>query len=364
MTFLTKILHFLLIFLSCQSLYGLQSKRTVHLNDIIRRPPDSIQRGGGGGENGYRLLTSQECLSISHLWRKKLGFLDSNIKIELYEMISIIERGSEIMPGKEPQRKELVAFGEFQDGVIVCVCMGYLFKCRCPWDLYVMTMAQMLQDPHIEENMVAFIKDICLEHACVPDYSYLDRWDSFADRKWMKSPRKLAEEKMTDTEGSISTYYSNCNKAPAVVLDNHAVDYLGPYWYKFRIPNRSLPENQRAILYFRQRSENIRDEFEIRFLPPVTGVSSGRGTVGAAIIIDIDDDESFVKYKCSNIVIGSVKIVADEILSRINHPEEHCAIEDISKERTNLSVDYMTGREILSKLRDDYRRANVKNGQS
>ena len=70
--------------------------------------------------------------------------------------------------------------------------MGYLEKCKCPWDLHVVTLAHLLQDPQLEENMVDFIKDVCLEHACVPDYSYLDRWDSFADRKWMKSPRKLA----------------------------------------------------------------------------------------------------------------------------------------------------------------------------
>ena len=70
---LTKLLlGFLLILPSCQILFGLQQggTRTVHVDNIIRRPPDTTQRNGGGGENGYRLLTSKECRSISQLCRR------------------------------------------------------------------------------------------------------------------------------------------------------------------------------------------------------------------------------------------------------------------------------------------------------
>jgi hypothetical protein len=343
----------------------LRTGNSGRVNNICRRPPDTIQRdrGGGGDENGHRLLTCQECRTISKLWRKKLGILNSNSKIELYEMIKTIEKGCDSMPGKAPQRKELIAFGELQDGVIVCVCMGYLNKCKCPWDLSIVSMAQMNRDINIEENMVNFIKDVCLEHACVPDYSILEKWEAFYNRGWIKSPRRLAMEKAAEMEGSISTYYSNCNKAPAIVLDNHAVDYIGPYWYKTRIPNDCLPKRRRAILYFRQKSKDNRDEFEIRFFPPVTGVSSGRGTVGAAIIIDTDNDKSFTTYKYSDTVIRNVKSVSDEILSRIKHPMHFFAMEDTFKERTDFSNDSLTGKEILRKLRDDFESENWKNRQ-
>ena len=329
------------------------------------KPPDINQRsGGGGGENGYRLLTSDECKSVSTSWRKRIGVLDSNGKIELFEMLNIIERGSEVMPGKEPQRKELLAFGEFQDGNVVCVCMGYLYKCKCPWDLSVRTMAHMDGDLVMEENMVAFIKEVCIEHACVPDYSFLERWELFAGRKWIRSPRKLAEQKAAELEKSISTYYTKFNKAPSIVLDHHELEYLGPYWYKLRVPNDRLPVNNRPNLYFRQKSLDIRDEFEVRFYPPVTGVSSGRGTVGAAIIIDTDDDESFQKFKCSDSTINDAKLVASEITRRIKHPPEIVSYneeEDTTKERIDYSMDGLTGKEMLKKLRDDYNREKSSN---
>ena len=52
-------------------------------------------------------------------------------------------------------------------------------------------------------------------------------------------------------------------------------------------------------LYWRQKARDSCDEFEVRFEHPITGVSSGRATVGAHVIIDTDDDESFRKYRVS-----------------------------------------------------------------
>ena len=48
----------------------------------------------------------------------------------------------------------------------------------------------------------------------------------------------------------------------------------------------------------------IRDEFEIRFEPPVTGVSSGRATVGAHVIIDTDNTDHFRKYNVPTEIIS------------------------------------------------------------
>ena len=70
-------------------------------------------------------------------------------------------------------------------------------------------------------------------------------------------------------------------------------------------------------------------------------------------------------------MIGNVKVVSEEILSRVNHPEEFYTLLDAAEGTTttnnqmstDLSTDYLTGREMIKKLRDDYRRDNnAKNG--
>ena len=82
-------------------------------------------------------------------------------------------------------------------------------------------------------------------------------------------------EKAAEMEGSKHILF-NCNKAPAIVLI--ITQIIRPYWAK-QNSERLSAEEERAILYFRQKSKDNRDEFEIHF-PPVTGVSSGRGTIG------------------------------------------------------------------------------------
>jgi len=52
---------------------------------------------------------------------------------------------------------EIVAFGEFQDGEIVCISLGKLTKVKCPWDLRLYALAQLHSDPTMENNMVSSV---------------------------------------------------------------------------------------------------------------------------------------------------------------------------------------------------------------
>lgn len=98
----------------------------------------------------------------------------------------------------------------------------------------------------------------------------------------------------------IALTYHEHNRAPSIIIDNEeSVQFLGPYWFQTKIRNVHLPEDEMPTLYWRQKACDSCDEFEVRFEPPVTGVSSGRATVGAHIIIDTEDDGSFSKYRVS-----------------------------------------------------------------
>jgi len=77
------------------------------------------------------------------------------------------------------------------------------------------------------------------------------------------------------------------------------VRFIGPYWFQTKIRNAQLPDDEVPTLYWRQKSCESCNEIEVRFEAPITGVSSGRATVGAHVIIDTEDDDSFRKYKVS-----------------------------------------------------------------
>jgi hypothetical protein len=89
------------------------------------------------------------------------------------------------------------------------------------------------------------------------------------------------------------------------------VQFLGPFWFRAKLKGSNLSDALIPHLYWRQKSSYLCNEFEVRFEPPVTGVSSGWATVGAHVIVDTDDENSFVKYKISNTgVIGKISSIS------------------------------------------------------
>lgn len=288
--------------------------------NIQRLPPNIIKNKGDGrgGENGYRQLTPSECDSLCKNWCRKIGLLDNVHKMELYEMLNVIEDCSRVMPGNKPQRKELLAIGELQDGQIHCISMGYLVKVTCPWELQVLALAQ-LQIDHSTELMVQYLRDLCIEHACVPDYSYLHRWSMFENKPWVKSST-VADQRSSKVD-RVALLYQRFNAAPSIVLDDHSIPKISTYWFKTSIQHDKLP-SLKTSLFWRQKRSSW-DEFELRFAPPIAGVSSGYGTVGCHVIIDTDD--AMVDMGWFGISDSSAEYareVSRLIKSRIYHPDD------------------------------------------
>jgi len=309
--------------LIAKSVCGLRAEYSS-LN-IQRLPPNIIKNEGDnrGGENGYRQLTPLECKALCKSWCRKIGLLNDAHKMELYEMLNVIEDCSRVMPGSKPQRRELLAIGELQDGQIHCISMGYLVKVKCPWELQVLALAQLHMD-HSTELMVQYLRDLCLEHACDPDYSYLNRWSMFENKPWIKS--STATDQRPSKLDQIALLYQRYNAAPSIVLDDHSIPKISTYWFKTSIQHDKVP-SMKTSLFWRQKRSSW-DEFEVRFTPPVAGVSSGYGTVGCHVIIDTDD--AMVDMGCFGISDSSAKYargVSILIRSRIYHPDDVLSIE-------------------------------------
>lgn len=298
-------------------LYGL---RPNYQSDLMfnLRPPNIIQNNNNNnnGENGYRLLTSKECDTAIQLWKRKIGILNEPNKMELYEMFNLIEDCSKVMPGKFPHRKELLAFGEFQQGNIHCILLGYLTKVKCPWDLEVLAIAQLKPDHYHIELMVEFLNELCIEHACVPDYTSLEKWSIFEGKKWINTSNRLDYE---NRNNEISILYQQINLSPCIILDDHNIPYMSTYWFKTKLNHNKISYIS-TFLYWRQKRSSF-DEFEIRFAPPIAGVSSGYGTVGCHIIIDTDDNNiNMNTYGLNNIVSEYTKNISKQIKAKIIHP--------------------------------------------
>lgn len=240
-----------------------------------------------------------------------MGVVSGSRSIEAFEMLRLLDECTCAMPGSKPQRREMIAFGEFEDGTIQTIALGYCTKVKCPWELDVLAILSL---PRLDEtrldNMARFLQELCKENAIWPDFSRLDKYSSlFHDKAWVQ--RSFTQKKIfsgavvTDDSPSpkqsstvspslretVKAMYKKENAAPSVVLDEHDVDALPSFWFRQSLSDPvvgSLP------LYFRQKRRAgvaVVDEFEVRFDPPVTGVSSGTPTVGCHLIIDCDNEQ-------------------------------------------------------------------------
>ena len=124
-----------------------------------RTPVDRFP-GGGDSFSGYRQLDSAECKSVAAEWSRRIGLMSTSSGIELYELICLLEEFSLALPGSKPHRRELMAFAEFEEGLVKTVALAYCIKVKCPWELTVTgIMSSPLSDDPLG-RMVGFIQEV------------------------------------------------------------------------------------------------------------------------------------------------------------------------------------------------------------
>jgi hypothetical protein len=246
-------------------------------------------------------------------------------------MLQLLETVSLAMPGKAPQRNEFVAFADFVDGNIECVSALYLTKVACPWEADVLLICQCpkLQVEKTHE-MIEFIDELCMDNACLPNYDPLEQHDVLMRqyRSYKKSKSKKAKKvedggviigSSTPPYNLMNTdfvdKYKDLNKGRCVCLDNFpSQTKLGPYWYRVTVKHGKDPQ-LRLPVYLRQRHECL-NEFQISFEKPETGVESGRGTVGGALVLNRKN--AFQIVPCATDEVFAT--ISSELTARLKHP--------------------------------------------
>lgn len=330
----------LLINLFIKSTYSFPSRAS---SQVV--PPSRIiatGRGEGGGFTGYRQLEKNECITLSKQWQRQLGVVSGDNQIEVFEMVRLLGDCAGAMPGSKPQRRELMAFGEFEEGTIKTVAIGYCTKIKCPWELAVLTIVAVPRMEDRPDKMAAFLKELCRENAIWPDFGYLDRWIYFQAKNWVQQsfvqqrifagvsqPSDFESRNSTTASrvrDAITQWYKNCNKAPSIVLDEHDVEALPSFWYQQALPPVLGFANldYRQTVYFRQKrraGSEVVDEYEVRFEPPVTGVSSGMATVGCHVVVDVDSEDQ-MRTVLSDSKCAALQVVSQLLGKKIKRPRE------------------------------------------
>jgi len=300
---------------------------------LQRVPPSRVENrpSDGGGFTGYRQIFQSECLTLATQWQRKLGVVSGSMNIEQFEQLRLLDDCAAAMPGAKPQRRELMAFAEFEDGSVKAVSLGYCTKVKCPWEMTVLAIVgEPSERTDRSDAMVTFIRELCKDNAIWPDFTLLDKWSLFRDKKWVKQSHfsGVAQPPSQDALASssralheaVTALYKLSNPAPSMVLDDGQGPNvrLPPFWFRISLENRIAPLD----FYFRQRREDDEEvRFDVRFDPPVTGVSSGMPTVGCAIIIDVGNYEQVSQYLDQSNA-DKLRMTAAELSRKVKLPTE------------------------------------------
>ena len=147
---------------------------------------DTTDVGKPEGESGFRQINKDECKKTISLWRKKLRVPSGAYQIETFEMLNFIDQFAELMPGQYPQRRELIAFGDFENGEIKCMSCVYCSKLTCPWELDCLVVAEgplaksyseYLPSLDRSQAMLDEIAIVCTLNAILPSYIPLHRYE-------------------------------------------------------------------------------------------------------------------------------------------------------------------------------------------
>lgn len=294
---------------------GLSMSRPAWNVGVMKPPIDTIRNNNGGGEYGIRQLSAGESKATVEAWQKSMGVMSGNYDIELYELLQILSKILNVMPGKMPQRHEYMLFGEFSDGVIECISAAYCGKVTCPWEMDVILIAQCpsFSDEKVG-NMVEFIKTACLENACLPNFTPLCRYsNTLRIDKYVKGDLQNDDN---DFELEVAMAYQAANQGACRVLCLSGVPevYTFPYWYSISVPR---PDSSIFIpLYFRQ-TINCMTDFQLSFIKPLTGTETGRGTVGGALILKEQNARKLKPLATADFFAA----MRADIAKRIVHPD-------------------------------------------
>jgi len=123
--------------------------------------------------------------------------------------------------------------------------------------------------------------------------------------------RNKEEEEIKENQESEN--YTNCNSITLCIdTDIENLEKLGPFWYKSRIADEPS-----SYVYFRLRCSN-REELEIQFDCPSTGINAKTGscTVGGCLIIDTDNN-----FNKNNVIVNLLQTLCPYIKRKIKHPQ-------------------------------------------
>jgi hypothetical protein len=138
--------------------------------------------------------------------------------------------------------------------------------------------------------------------------SKLQRYEIFKNINAIK-PMKRDEEVKENQE---SESYANCNGITLCIdTDIENLSSLGPFWYS------TLLQEPSSYVYFRLRCSS-REELEIQFDCPSTGINAktGSSTVGGCLIIDTDNN-----YNKNNVTVNLLQTLCPYIKRKIKHPQ-------------------------------------------
>ena len=294
---------------------GLSMSKSAWNVGLMKPPIDTIRSNNGGGEYGIRQLSAGESKATVEAWQKSMGVMSGSYDIELYELLQILSKILNVMPGKMPQRYEYMLFGELSDGVIECISAAYCGKVTCPWEMDVILIAQCpsFSDEKVG-NMVDFIKTACLENACLPNFTPLCRYsNTLRIDKFVKGDLQNDD---SEFELEVAMAYQTANQGACRVLCLSGVPevYTFPYWYSISVPR---PNSTVFIpLYFRQ-TINCMTDFQLSFIKPLSGTETGRGTVGGALVLS-EHKAQKLKPLASAAFFAAMRA---DIAKRIVHPD-------------------------------------------
>lgn len=319
-------------------------------------PPSNLNEspgGGGGNENGVRVITKLECQRAVNAWFQKLGTANTPQQIVQLEQLMGLQHFSIAMPGLRPHRNELLAVGEFVDGVITCIAGIYWRKNLCPDEMDVVSLTQSPRersDSHFEP-VLEFVHDLCANNAIIPNYLMLqDRvlYPQPSIHRFFKhtlgqstSPTTYLNPHsiLSPSQQQVVSRYQAYNRAPLVCLDD--VSYLasdnlpttsidlGPYWYRVLVPH---PQDSTVQVKVYFRNKRWRDfEYEWSFSKPSTGINreTGSGTASGRMILSllsdahgrlVEDRRANEHKQVPGVRWEDVIYVARKITQKIVHP--------------------------------------------
>ena len=319
---------------------------------FVRGPPANTITGGKGGgrEYGIRLVSKKECQETVIKWHKTLCVASTGKDMESLEMLLDIENLSQLMPGTRPKRREIIAFGDFVDGSIEVLGIILWKKVLFPDEMEVLAIMNAPRSTESDKHfdMLQYICDMCKDNAIIPHFSRLEKYELFRLPKYRKFLDYSALGKdgshcppESDANQDCIIEYINCNRASTVFLDDPYLDVdLGPYWYTTTILSANIKSDlnspnehssQLPINFYFRKKIGKRDNYEIEmsFSKPLTGVQSGSGTVGGALIIPVNAyiasgdgsrPKDFHLMSKSASELESLLRMIEAIKSKIKHP--------------------------------------------